>query len=211
MDLKSKAIAPASLTKTSSAFANADGGELYIGIEDKARSRRDHWRGFGKSEEANGHVQALEEFFPLGTYFKYQFLSCDGLPGLLFHCEILKTPDVRPASDGRAYLRRGAQNLPQTTPAQLERLGSIKGCSATGQGGSAARHAESHSSNIVLMNCAGAFQNSRMIRKCFVSSPRHAQRRRIAIERHPYFACAWIALQSNFLASPIASSSSMPL
>lgn len=103
LDFKSKAIAPASLTKTLSAFANADGGELYIGIEDKARSRRDHWRGFGKSEEANGHVQALEEFFPLGTYFKYQFLSCDGLPGLLLHCEILKTPDVCRASDERAY------------------------------------------------------------------------------------------------------------
>jgi ATP-dependent DNA helicase RecG len=31
-DVKSTEISPASLTKTISAFANADGGDLYIGI-----------------------------------------------------------------------------------------------------------------------------------------------------------------------------------
>ena len=37
-DLKSVDIAPAKLTKTIAAFANADGGELYLGVdEDKVR------------------------------------------------------------------------------------------------------------------------------------------------------------------------------
>lgn len=33
-DLKSKNIAPRKLTKTISAFANADGGDLYVGIDE---------------------------------------------------------------------------------------------------------------------------------------------------------------------------------
>ncbi|HET8774146.1 MAG TPA: ATP-binding protein [Thermoanaerobaculia bacterium] len=35
-DLKSRDIAPGKLTRTISAFANAAGGELYIGIDERA-------------------------------------------------------------------------------------------------------------------------------------------------------------------------------
>ena len=75
-DFKSKAIKPARLTKTLSAFANADGGELYVGIDEQGDSF--HWNGFAKAEDANGHVQALEELFPLGSSFRYSFLECKG-------------------------------------------------------------------------------------------------------------------------------------
>ena len=85
------------------------------------------WAGFANVEEANSHVQTFEEFFPLGTHFKYQFLKSEKLSGLLLHCEILKTPDIRTASDGRAYLRRGAQSLPQTSEDQIARLRFNKG------------------------------------------------------------------------------------
>lgn len=34
LDRKSRRIAPAKLTRTISAFANSDGGEIYVGIED---------------------------------------------------------------------------------------------------------------------------------------------------------------------------------
>jgi ATP-dependent DNA helicase RecG len=43
------------------------------------------------------------------------------------HSEIMKTPDIRPASDGIHYLRRGAQNLPQDTDEKLTRLRFNKG------------------------------------------------------------------------------------
>lgn len=54
-DLKSKRIAPAKLSRTISAFANADGGELYIGIEeeDGADGKERRWDGFADQEEAN--------------------------------------------------------------------------------------------------------------------------------------------------------------
>ena len=126
-DFKSKAIGAAKLTKALSAFANADGGELFLGVEDGASTQIGRWKGFGNVEEANGHIQAFEQFFPLGNYFRYELLQCHGLVGLVLHVEILKTPDIRKASDGRIYLRRGAQSLPQTTNEQIERLRLNKG------------------------------------------------------------------------------------
>lgn len=127
LDFKAKAVSPAKLTKALSAFANTDGGELLIGVLDSGAFPARRWSGFENVEEANGHIQAFEKFFPLGSYFKYQFLKADRLPGLLLHCEILKTPDIRPASDGIVYLRRGAQSLPQNTEEQIARLRFNKG------------------------------------------------------------------------------------
>jgi ATP-dependent DNA helicase RecG len=127
LDFKSRNIAAAKLTRSLSAFGNADGGELYLGIEDGTESIRGRWFGFVNVEEANGFIQTFEEFFPLGSYFRYEFLRCDPLPGLVLHCEIAKTPDIRYASDGRAYLRRGAQNLPQSTDEKITRLRLNKG------------------------------------------------------------------------------------
>jgi ATP-dependent DNA helicase RecG len=77
LDLKSKDIAPANLTKTICALANASGGELYIGIDEKtmSASKSRKWRGFVDEEAANGHLQAFEALFPLGQEYSYTFLS----------------------------------------------------------------------------------------------------------------------------------------
>src|SRR5712692_10391183 len=73
-DLKGVDIKPAKLTKTIAAFANADGGELYIGIDEDINSRRRAWRGFPNQEAANAHLQVFENLFPLGTDFDSCFL-----------------------------------------------------------------------------------------------------------------------------------------
>jgi ATP-dependent DNA helicase RecG len=125
LDFKATGISPARLTKTLSAFANADGGELFIGVSEQGT--RLVWDGFAREEDANGHIQAFEEFFPSSAYFRYEFLACRGQKGLILHCEFLKTPDLRAASDGIYYLRRGPQSLPQNTPEQIERLRYDKG------------------------------------------------------------------------------------
>jgi ATP-dependent DNA helicase RecG len=49
-DVKAIEIAPAKLTRTLSAFANADGGELFIGIEEKGKRKQRSWRGFPDPE-----------------------------------------------------------------------------------------------------------------------------------------------------------------
>src|SRR5262249_20155935 len=127
LDFKSKGSVPGRLTKTLSAFANADGGELFIGVEDGGMADPHRWHGFMNVEEANGFIQAFEEFLPLGSYFRYEFLRSEGLPGLVLHCEVMKTPDIRKATDGRIYLRRGAQSIPQDTEEKLNRLKFNKG------------------------------------------------------------------------------------
>jgi ATP-dependent DNA helicase RecG len=121
-DVKSVDIAPAKLSKTISAFTNSDGGDLYIGIEEGGLSKQRHWRGFADQEAANGHLQLFEELFPLGTGFEYAFLRADTYPGLVLHVQIAKTLQVISASDGTAYIRRGAQSLPVTTKEALRRL-----------------------------------------------------------------------------------------
>jgi len=126
LDFKAKEVSPAKLTRSISAFANADGGELFIGILNSGTPPK-RWSGFANAEAANGHIQAFEQFFPLGSYFKYQFLKSERYAGLLLHCEILKTPDIRHASDEIFYLRRGAQNLPQKAEQQISRLRFNKG------------------------------------------------------------------------------------
>jgi ATP-dependent DNA helicase RecG len=122
-DLKSKEIAPSKLTTHISALANADGGDLYIGITDKER----RWEGFLDVEAANGHLQIFEELFPLGNDFQYEFLRCFDLPGLVLHVQINKSKGIVRASDKFPYIRRGAQSLIINTPEKLRRLELTKG------------------------------------------------------------------------------------
>src|SRR5687767_2194854 len=129
LDLKSIDIAPVNLTRTISAFANASGGELYIGIDEQieADKKTRTWRGFPDSEAANGHIQLLEQFFPLGQYYSYTFLNSDIHPGLVLQININKTREITKASNDIVYIRRGAQNLPITTDESLTRLKLDKG------------------------------------------------------------------------------------
>lgn len=124
-DLKAIEVAPAKLTRSLSAFSNAEGGDLYLGIDEQANTRS--WRGFSDVEDANAHIQTFEELFPLGEGYAYMFLRADDYPGLVLKIEIRKSREIRPASNQTVYLRRGAQNLPQTTDEQLTRLKRAKG------------------------------------------------------------------------------------
>ena len=122
-DVKAKEIRPKALTEHLSAFANSDGGDIYIGITDKVRV----WDGFENIEAANGHLQCFEEFFPLGTDFHYEFLQCDSYPGLVLHVQIDKTQAICFASNKTPYIRRGAQSIPLNTPDKVKRLEFSKG------------------------------------------------------------------------------------
>ncbi|MDQ1597005.1 MAG: ATP-dependent helicase RecG [Microbacteriaceae bacterium] len=130
LDLKRKEIAPDKLTRTIAAFANADGGELYIGIgEDNARTTR-FWEGFEGAEDANGHIQPFEALFPLGHGFEYEFLRSEAETGLVLHVYVAKGAAIKKASNDVVYVRRGAQNLPQETNEELGRLERAKGLSS---------------------------------------------------------------------------------
>jgi len=125
-DLKDIRIAPAKLTRTLSALSNAEGGEVYVGISETS-SRMRSWNGFNVPEDANGHIQAFEQLFPLGEGYGYMFLKSAANPGHVLKIEVAKSRDVKKASDGGVYVRRGAQNLPVTTSEALTRLQRNKG------------------------------------------------------------------------------------
>ena len=127
LDLKSKLIKPSKLTKTMSAFANADGGEVYIGIEESNAPFPHKWQGFSRPEEANAHLQVFESLFPLGNDFLYNFIAHTKQTGIILQVTILKTKAVTVASDGIPYVRRGAQNLPVNNPESLALLQRNKG------------------------------------------------------------------------------------
>jgi len=126
-DLKSIEVRPSRLITAVAAFANADGGELFIGIDEDNYSKSRAWRGFSDQEAANGHIQAFEALFPLCRDFQYSFLSCETKPGLILKLDIQKTRDIRKSTDGTPYVRRGAQNLPVTTRDGLRQLEYVKG------------------------------------------------------------------------------------
>lgn len=127
LELKSIDISPAKLTRTISAFSNAEGGELYVGIDENKTTGTRSWRGFDKPESANGHIQSFELLFPLGLDYRYEFINCQGQPGILLKVLVSKTREIKNASDGKPYIRRGAQNLPVTTNERLDILRREKG------------------------------------------------------------------------------------
>src|SRR5579864_3564267 len=126
-DLKAIPIKPAKLTRAIAALSNAEGGELYIGIEENKETRANIWAGFNVPEDANGHLQAFESLFPLGDGYSYAFLRSVTDTGLVLKIDISKSREVKAASDGKVFVRRGAQNLPVDSNEALTRLRRNKG------------------------------------------------------------------------------------
>jgi len=126
LDFKRIDVTPAKLTRTIAAFANADGGELYVGVAEL--DGRLKWQGFADPEDANGHIQAFDAMFPLGQEFQYDFLAgpSNG-SGYVLRVLVQKTREIKESSDGKVYARRGAQNMPVTSREALDNLTRTKG------------------------------------------------------------------------------------
>jgi len=127
LDFKAIQVSPSKLTRSISAFANADGGELYIGIAENKLGNCFYWQGFSNVEDANAHLQTFSNTFPLNQYCSYTFLKCSNQSGLVLYVNIEKTKEIIKTSDNNIFLRFGAQNLPQTDVGQLEILRRNKG------------------------------------------------------------------------------------
>jgi ATP-dependent DNA helicase RecG len=128
-ELKGAQVSTKKLGRTVSAFANATGGDLYVGIGETellgAKVRT--WHGFNDQEAANGHLQSLEALFPLGAEYSYEFLKCPGSRGLVLHITVQRTPQIARAHNKKIYIRRGAQNIEVKGAEALRRLELDKG------------------------------------------------------------------------------------
>ncbi len=130
-DLKGKDIKPSKLTQSVSSFANASGGEIYIGIEEIDKNRKIRkWKGFTNIEEANAHLQEVEKLEPLANHFDATFLACDNEDGFILQLLIFKSKDIIYASNNKVYIRKGAQKIPIEGNDALTRLKLDKGISS---------------------------------------------------------------------------------
>lgn len=106
-DFKSKQIAPAKLQETFVAFANSDGGDIYVGIEDSS-VKGERIIGFNTQEEANALVTVLlEETTPAVENVVTEFLETEK-KGLVLHFNIPKSPKVHYTTAGDCYIRVNA-------------------------------------------------------------------------------------------------------
>lgn len=124
VDLKSKRIAPRDLQRHFVAFANTDGGDLYIGIED-AKSRGPRIRGFDQPEQANELIHVLSEVTPTVDGVEFELLSFDR-GGYVLHVSVPKSPRVHYTSDSECYIRRNASTR-RIKGDSITRLGYAKG------------------------------------------------------------------------------------
>ncbi|MES1998017.1 MAG: ATP-binding protein [Pseudomonadota bacterium] len=106
-DTKSKRISPSKLQETFVAFANSDGGDLYVGVEDKS-VKEERISGFTEQEEANAIISTLlEETKPAVENVHLEFLEVDG-KGFILHFGIPKSPKVHYTAAGDCFIRINA-------------------------------------------------------------------------------------------------------
>lgn len=128
LDFKRKEIRPSKMTDTISAFANADGGELFVGIAESGLPLVPHtWDGFPDPEDANSHILEFEKLFPLGGDHSYNFLTHPTTTGYVLQVVIKKSRSIVKANDGVPRVRKSAQNLPVDTPEKVVVLERNKG------------------------------------------------------------------------------------
>ncbi len=114
------------MSKTISAFANADGGELLIGIGDPS-DLGERWLGYDTIEDANGHVTQLFALFENGAeYINVDFVSAQGRSGYVMRAVVQKTPYIVRAADNKTYRRQNAQDR-QVSGSDLHQLELDKG------------------------------------------------------------------------------------
>lgn len=124
-DLKSARIAPGKLQETFVAFANADGGELYVGIEDK-KTTGERIQGFSSPEAANDVIHTLLELTkPSVENVELEFIDF-GKKGLVLYLFVPKSPKVHYTTQEECYVRINARKK-RLRGEQITQLGYTKG------------------------------------------------------------------------------------
>jgi len=126
-DVMAIEIKPSKMSQKVSAFANADGGELWVGIDENRATKARKWRGFRAIEDANAHIEILDKILRLRQGYSYEFLYHQKSSGLVLHIEIGKMREIIKATDDIPYMRRSAHDQPVKDHAMLLQLERNKG------------------------------------------------------------------------------------
>lgn len=130
-DRKAAQIKGAKLQKIVCAFANADGGDVYVGIADD-KDQEDpekRWAGAPSMEEFNQLIQSLMELSP-SPPMTLEFLRSSLSENYVLHIQVDKSQSVHQTADGTVYERKGAQSLPIKEAERITALGFAKGASS---------------------------------------------------------------------------------
>lgn len=126
-DVKAKEIKPAKLSETVSAFSNAGGGDIYIGISENGNDKQRAWEGFQDVEEANDITQTIFQAHPFGNHVIFEFLKCADLPGHILHITVKKVKEIVRSTKGEAFVRVNAGKAKLDTDEKIKRLELDKG------------------------------------------------------------------------------------
>lgn len=130
IDKKGKDIRPAKLSKTVSAFANTNGGDIYLGIAHTEDKTIYYWDGFANEELMNQHIEIITSMFDSYEDYSLETYQSKVDNTFVLHIVVHKTQKIIYASDGKAYTRYGVQNLPCDTDEKIMRLHLDKGLSS---------------------------------------------------------------------------------
>lgn len=126
-DVKAKEIKPAKLSETVSAFANAGGGDIYIGITETGAAKNRGWEGYQDVEEANDVTQTLFQAHTFGNHLIFEFLSCEGFSGYVLHITVKKIKEIVRSTKGEVFVRVNAGKAKLDTDEKIKRLELDKG------------------------------------------------------------------------------------
>lgn len=126
-DVKAKEIKPAKLSETVSAFANAGGGDIYVGISEVGEEKAREWNGFKDVESANDIIQTLFQAHPFGNHLQFEYFSSVGFDGYALHVSVKKVKEIVRSSNGDVFVRLNAGKAKIKTDEQLRQLELDKG------------------------------------------------------------------------------------
>lgn len=110
LDFKSSKISPHKLQESFVSFANSDGGDLWVGIEDK-KVVGERISGSVFKEDANNFITTLlEQTTPAVENVDAEFIDF-GNRGFVLHFSIPKSPRVHYCSNGDCYIRINASKI----------------------------------------------------------------------------------------------------
>ncbi|MCC2446273.1 putative DNA binding domain-containing protein [Bacillus cereus] len=117
LDLKSKEISGKKIQKIVSSFANADGGEIYVGIWDEKEEVDmpiQRWNGFENQEEANQLIQSVTLNINPSPQVDIEFYKVEHEDnhGIVMKISVFKSAEIHYTADNKVYVRKGAQSLP---------------------------------------------------------------------------------------------------
>lgn len=127
-DRKGKDVSGKGMQKIAVAFANADGGEIVVGVKDEKEEANVNlrWDGLASPEAFNQHIQSVIELSPT-INIRYEFLNCLEYSGFILRIFVDKSREVCKTADNSVYIRVGAASNLVKDPQKITELGFSKG------------------------------------------------------------------------------------